>query len=390
MSIFLETIKMAVSNLWQNKLRTFLTVLGVVIGISSIIAMMTFIQGATNDVTGQLEGIGANKLTVSVRGTPTKIGVTDKNIEEIKSLNNIEYVSVKVSSGMNVVGDYASEKAVAINGIDQYAYNTSPEILSQGRSIYKLDIDNMTNVCNITPDLENELFGNKSAIGETVVIKGVPFTVVGVLNNDDPNVFGAKYINIPYTTAREILGFGNIANFDVFVENIDLSEDTQEDIENYLYNAFSENENAYSVFNTKMILEMFNDVMGIMNGILVGIASISLLVGGIGIMNMMLVSVSERTNEIGLRKSLGAKPKVILLQFVIESIIISIIGGIIGLMLGLGISYLLGAILDIVPAVTVGIITLAIGFSALIGLIFGYVPAKRAAKLNPIDALRSN
>ncbi|MEG2002552.1 MAG: ABC transporter permease [Clostridia bacterium] len=389
--MFFETIRMAFSNLVHNKMRTFLTVLGVIIGIASIISLMTLAQGATDMVAGNLVNAGANKLSTQVMGDGSKLGLSENDLLKIKEIDNVDYITANVSSRIPITFNGASYDRMTVKGIDgNFFRNASDDVLTEGRLIYEVDCQNMTKVCVLTSSLSQKLFGKMSPIGYSIQIKGISFVVVGVLDSTNSSVGMEDAVMIPQTTATNTLGFGAVKAFDVYLKDTAISGTTKAQIEDKLYTIFNENEDAYSVFDMQVIMDMFQTVMSTMNGLLTGIAAISLLVGGIGIMNMMLVSVSERTNEIGLRKALGAKPSIILLQFILEAVIIALAGGLIGVALGLAISSILGIALNVTPSVTFGIVALAVGFSAMVGLVFGIVPARRAAKLNPIDALRSN
>lgn len=390
MSMFFETVRMALANLIHNKMRTFLTILGVIIGIASIISLMTLAQGATDMIADNLVNAGANKLTVQIMGDGTKTGLTSKDLNKFKDIENVDYITASVSSRLPLTYEGSSYDRITVRGVDGNYYRNATDVLTEGRGIYQLDCDNMTNVCVISSSLVDKMFNGMSPIGYEIQIKGISFTVVGVLDSTNSSVGMDDLVVIPQTTATSVLDFGAVKAFDVFLKDTSISTDTKAEIEDKLFVMFNENKDSYSVFDMQIIMDMFETVMQTMNGLLTGIAAISLLVGGIGIMNMMLVSVSERTSEIGLRKALGAKPSVILLQFILEAVFIAVAGGIIGVLLGVSISSILGSVLSVSPSVTAGIIMLAVGFSAVVGLVFGIIPAKRAAKLNPIDALRSN
>ncbi|MEG1520249.1 MAG: ABC transporter permease, partial [Clostridia bacterium] len=375
--MFFETIRMAFSNLVHNKMRTFLTVLGVIIGIASIISLMTLAQGATDMVAGNLVNAGANKLSTQVMGDGSKLGLSENDLLKIKEIDNVDYITANVSSRIPITFNGASYDRMTVKGIDgNFFRNASDDVLTEGRLIYEVDCQNMTKVCVLTSSLSQKLFGKMSPIGYSIQIKGISFVVVGVLDSTNSSVGMEDAVMIPQTTATNTLGFGAVKAFDVYLKDTAISGTTKTQIEDKLYTIFNENEDAYSVFDMQVIMDMFQTVMSTMNGLLTGIAAISLLVGGIGIMNMMLVSVSERTNEIGLRKALGAKPSIILLQFILEAVIIALAGGLIGVALGLAISSILGLALNVTPSVTFGIVALAVGFSAMVGLVFGIIPAR--------------
>lgn len=387
--MFFETVKMSLSALRHNKMRTFLTVLGVIIGIASIIALMTMVQGATNMIRDQLVSAGGNKLSVYAYSSMQKQGLTSKDLQELSEIDNIDYISPYLQSKVTAVANEKDLDNTKLLGIDQNYYSLSKDALKEGRMIMKLDTDNITNVCLISSDMAETLFGKMTAVGNNLFVNGISFTIVGVLDSMNASVGFGNLICIPYTTASQTLNMGLVKNVDLYLVDTNQSTLTKTAVEDFLYLKYNEDDSFYSVIDMQIILDMFSTVMNTMSGLLTGIAAISLLVGGIGIMNMMLVSVSERTSEIGLRKALGAKPLIILLQFILEAVFISLLGGVLGLGFGIGISSILGAALNVTPAITGDIIALAVGFSAAIGLIFGIIPARRASKLNPIDALRS-
>lgn len=382
---------MSWENIISNKLRSILTMLGIVIGVASIIALITIVQGATNSINQQITDLGANKIMVSTMGTTIKQGLTDDEISQISELENISGLSPTISGSSAVVYKKDAMEDVSVQGKNEVYFNVDSSLLKSGRPINRLDIESKNQVAIIGNNIVKELFYGINPIGKELIVHGTTYKIIGTLTPS--NEFGLESNNdtviIPYTTALRSLGVKNVSSFDVYLEDVNLANQTVKDIKGALYQVFNQKEDAYTVFNMGDMIESFQTVMSMMSMLLGGIAAISLVVGGIGIMNMMLVSVTERTTEIGLRKALGATPNSIQIQFIIESIFLSIFGGIIGILLGALIAYITSTIIGTSFSISTGTIILAVGFSAAVGIIFGYAPARKASKLNPIDALRS-
>lgn len=389
--MILESIKMSWENIIHNKLRSFLTMLGVVIGVASIIALITLLQGATNSISDQVKSLGVNKITVNAMGTPLKQGLSEDDIGSIGQLDNITGISPTVQSQAGIVYNGKVKENVSILGKNEVYFNTDTTLLRIGRVINPIDVESKNNVAVIGSNIEKEFFYGKNPVGHKLTINGITYTIIGVLSPANELGIGASNDNIvvPYTTALRNLNVKNITSLDVYLHDTDLADETVINIKGVLNKAFNYKDNAYTVFNMGDMIKSFQTIMSMMSVLLSGIAGISLVVGGIGIMNMMLVSITERTKEIGLRKALGATPGRIQLQFIMESIFLSVIGGVIGLVLGAVIAYLGTNIMDVSYSLAPSTIALALGFSAGVGVIFGYMPARKASRLNPIDALRS-
>lgn len=389
--MFKESVKMSWNNIVNNKMRSFLTVLGVLIGVAAIIALITIVEGVTGSITSQVMNMGANKITIQAKGTPLKQGLSQKDVDEISAINNVKGVSPSISGKTSIVYNGNVMKNISIQGKNQVYFANTEDLIDKGRGINILDSDYKNRVCLIGQNIVDEYFQTESPIDKDISINGITYTVVGTLQKSsgysmDSNDNG---VIIPYTTAMGLLGTGYINSVDVYMENGDLSDETTTEIERVLNTAFNYNEEGYSVSNMQNIIDTVADMTSMMTALLVGIASIALIVGGIGIMNMMLVSVTERTTEIGLRKALGAEPKTIQWQFLLEALFLSLFGGILGLVVGIAIAYVACLIIGTSFSIAGYSVILALGFSSFIGLIFGYAPARRASKLNPIDALRS-
>lgn len=389
--MLLESIKMSWDNIIHNRLRSFLTMLGIVIGVASIIALITIVQGATNSISDQITSLGANKVTVTALGTPLKQGLTDEDINHIATVSNISGLSPTISGKTSVIANGSVMEEVTVQGKNEVYFKNDESLIKSGRTINILDTRNKNQVAVIGDNIAQELFYGKDPVGKELIINGTAYTIIGTLKTSSS--FGMTSNNntiiIPYTTALRSLGIKSISSLDVYLMDTNQANDTVTNIKGVLNAAFNYNEDAYSVYNMGDMISSFQTMMSMMSLLLAGIAAISLVVGGIGIMNMMLVSITERTTEIGLRKALGATPNRIQLQFIIESIFLSIFGGLIGLILGALIAYIAAMLIGIGFSLSLFTISLAVGFSAAVGIIFGYMPARKASRLNPIDALRS-
>lgn len=398
LDVFTESVKMSFKNILSNKMRSFLTTLGIIIGVTAVIALITIVQSVTDYVMSEFSAMGAGTLTVSVYGTPLKTGLSETDLDEISRIENISGISPTASLTTSAVRNGEVLDKVTINGKnDAYFAHNSMELY--GRGFTSLDMAGDVYVCIIDEKVAEKLFLGEDPLGKTIKINGFTYTVIGVPQTESDDLMAAMTasmngnvdgtIYIPYTNALKMTGSANVTSLEVYIEDTNYSDQVIEDLEDILYRAFNNNDDVYSVFNMDDLLEMMDTMYGMMGTMLAAIASIALVVGGIGIMNMMLVSVTERTKEIGLRKALGAEPLRIQLQFLIESIVLSLVGGIIGIILGLIISFIAAIALETTFSISGGAIALGFGFSAAVGIIFGWMPAKKASELNPIDALRS-
>ena len=385
---FLETIKIAFKNIKNNKLRTTLTMLGLIIGIASVIILVGIGTGASSKVQNQVQSLGTDILTVTINSSDESLEYS--SLEDISKIDNVASVApYKTISNTISNGTKSTSNASIIATNDNYLEVTNLS-LYEGRTISIVDIENSSKVCIIGQGLATTLFSLADPLNQTIKIDGDNYTVVGMLNEAGSSM-GTNIDNvliIPITTAKYLGTDTSINNLYLKVSDENKITQTTTLIKNYLGRTLESSTDNYSVTTQDSVLDTMEEVTNTMSLLLGGIASISLVVGGIGVMNVMLVSVTERTKEIGIRKSLGAKGKDILIQFLIESVVICIFGGIIGISMGIGLGNL---VQNFGYSFTASSTIIFISFitSALIGIIFGIFPAYRAAKLNPIDALHT-
>lgn len=397
--MFRDTLRMSFKNLFSNKLRTFLTTLGIIIGIMSIIALITIGEGVTNSVIDQLSGLGGNRINVNLKDTRVKAGFTEQELQSFTEIEGVEGVSPTLNQTMaytlvpgetTSVYNYVYTGATRVMGVNNYYFSISTgDSIKAGRELTDTDVEYATHVCVLGNKLWKQLYGNYNPIGETVKINSMDFVIVGIMEELVGLETAGNYsFIVPYSTATRDLKMGLVRKFDAIVsENYDMTVALSQISDKCA--AIIGSTSGYTVSNQQEVMDIVLTVTDLVLGMLAGIAAIALLVGGIGIMNMMLVSVSERTAEIGLRKALGAKPSAIMFQFLVEAIIISLLGGIVGVGLGVGIAYLASVLIGYQFTMQATTVLLAVGFSVAVGLIFGILPARKAAKLSPIDALRA-
>lgn len=391
--MLMESVKMAVANITANRMRSFLTILGILIGVTAVIALITTISGVSTSISDSFTSMGAGSLTVSTPGSDLKAGLSAEDLAALAELDHITGVTPSVTLNAKVARHNASESSVTISGTNDYYFERSPDALSSGRAITPIDLDGMARVCLIGSDMMDTFFYGVDPIGETLYIGGIQFTVIGIMAEDsDASVsgmfMGTPSIYMPYTTALKLNGETLVTSITVYMDDADASDAVEAQLEEKLDEIFAYEDDTFTITTMDSIESTMDSMMSMMSALLGGIASIALVVGGIGIMNMMLTSVTERTVEIGLKKAIGAEPIQIQVQFLIESFLLSMIGGIAGVLLGLILSAVMCQVMGTTFVLNYGAIGLGVGFSAAVGIIFGWSPARKASRLSPIESLR--
>lgn len=390
-----KSFKMALSSIINNKVRSLLTMLGIIIGIWAVIILVSVMNGLTGEISSVFSEFGTSALTVNI----TPRSNTEVTPEEMYELTDSKpelfggvTPKVNLSGELKIPSSADDTISSSCSGVSEDNYNINKIKIAFGRYIGYADCMNKSKVAVIGSYQAVYFFGEcESAVGQTMRINGIPFKIIGVMEEgaDSEESSSDDTVHIPYTTALKMNGTDTVSSYSVNAANDDVVDSAKTAVESYLLEKVGDSD-YFTVTSLKKILDSMEDMMDKMKMVLVAIAGISLLVGGIGIMNIMLVSVSERTREIGIRKSLGAKHRHIMTQFVMESGVVSCIGGIIGIILGSATSLLAGKLLGMGVSPSVGAIVLAFCVSVGIGIAFGFLPAQKAAKLNPIDALRSD
>lgn len=398
-----ESFKMAISGMIANKLRTALTLLGVVIGVGAVIAMVSVGFGLQEQVKAKFSGLGSDKLIIFSGGrTSTGARIASgqgvrlkmKDIEAIeKKVDGISEITPSVRTSRQVV--YKNNNwTTTIQGITPNVVITDDLDIDKGSMFNSRDLKSKKRVAVIGQTVAENLFEGEDPIGKVIRIDKAPYRIIGTYGEKGNSGFSDTddKIYIPFDTGQtRLLGITYIQKIDVKVTNESKINEVEADIKTVLrkeHKIKTGDYDDFSIHNMASIMDTAMDVTGKITLFLGVVASISLLVGGIGIMNIMLVSVTERTKEIGIRKALGATYRDILLQFLIESMTIGTIGGVIGIILGVGGSYAMGSVTNFTPVISVTSIVIAVVFSMAIGVFFGIYPARKAALLNPIDALR--
>lgn len=400
--MYKESFLMAWASLIANKMRSILTMLGIIIGVAAVIALVSIGNGVKQDIQNSISSLGSNLLMV-MPGAPRTPGVRPSQ-GSMKSLKVSDYQAISKLDGVKAASPYTANSYVTIyqsknwtttvSGVSSNFQDVNNWTMAEGRFISSKNVENRERVAVVGQTVVKNLFAGEDPVGKEIRVKNIPFRVIGVLNSKGNGTMGNDQddtIFIPYTTAMErVEGVDYLRMVYVVASDDNGIDRLQSDIENLLrvrHGIKDTNLDDFNIQNMKSIMETMEQTTGTLTLFLGAVAAISLVVGGIGIMNIMLVSVTERTREIGIRKALGATYFVIVTQFLIEAVVISLMGGLIGIALGIGASKLIGLASGMSTVISVPTIVLSFAFSMAIGLVFGIYPARKAAKLNPIDAL---
>lgn len=400
--MYKESFLMAWASLIANKMRSILTMLGIIIGVAAVIALVSIGNGVKQDIQNSISSLGSNLLMV-MPGAPRTPGVRP-SAGSMKSLKVSDYEAISKLDGVKAASPMTNGSYVVIyqnknwttsvSGVSYNYLDVNNWSMKSGRFLSEKNVQNRERVAVVGKTVVKNLFGDENPVGAEIRVKNIPFRIIGVLNSKGSGAMGNDQddmVIIPYTTAMErVEGVDYLRMIYVVGKDENGIDRLQSDIENLLrvrHGIKDTNLDDFNIQNMNSIMETMEETTGTLTLFLGAVAAISLVVGGIGIMNIMLVSVTERTREIGVRKALGATYSVIVTQFLIEAVVISLMGGIIGIVLGIGSSKLIGMASGMSTVISIPTIVMSFAFSMAIGLIFGIYPARKAAKLNPIDAL---
>ena len=400
--MYKESFLMAWASLVANKLRSLLTMLGIIIGVAAVIALVSIGNGVKQDIEDSISSLGSNLLVV-MPGAPRTPGVRPSQ-GSMKSLKISDYEAIAKLEGVKAASPMTNGSYVVIYqnknwttsvaGVNANFQDVNNWTMTSGRFFSDKNVQNRERVAVVGQTVVKNLFADEDPVGKEIRVKNIPFRVIGVLKSKGNGTMGNDQddtVLIPYTTSMErVEGIDYLRMVYVVAKDDEGIDRLQADIENLLrvrHNIKDTNLDDFNIQNIKSIMETVAQTTGTFTLFLGAVAAISLVVGGIGIMNIMLVSVTERTREIGVRKALGATYSVIVTQFLIEAVVISLMGGFIGIAFGIGASKVIGMVSGMSTVVSVPTIIMSFAFSMAIGLIFGIYPARKAAKLNPIDAL---
>jgi putative ABC transport system permease protein len=397
-----QTLVMAVRQVVRNLMRSMLTTLGILIGVAAVIAMVALGRGATARVTQELQALGKNLLILvpgtAAHGAQTSVGTAHPfTLEDVRAARDVPGVAaVAPTSSLGTVAIVGNARwRTAITGSDAAYLQALSWELAGGRAFNDAELRQGSAVCLLGETVRHELFGDQSAVDASVRMGNVSYHVIGTLRAKGQSMFGQdqdNFVIIPLRTFQRRVAGNDYVGF-LFVSARDgvATETVKRDLEALFRerrHIHPGDEDDFYVRDMKEVAAMVGGITGTMTSLLAAIAAVSLLVGGIGIMNIMLVAVTERTREIGIRLAIGARAREVLLQFLVEAIVLSAVGGVTGIAIGLGGSYLVAHKLGLPFIVDEGVVAIAFGFSALVGIVFGFFPARKAARLQPIDALR--
>ena len=400
--MYKESFLMAWASLIANKLRSLLTMLGIIIGVAAVIALVSIGNGVKQDIEDSISSLGSNLLVV-LPGAPRTPGARSSQ-GSMKSLKISDYEAIAKLEGVKAASPMTNGSYVVIYqnknwttsvaGVNSNFQDVNNWTMTSGRFFSDKNVQNRERVAVVGQTVVKNLFTDEDPVGKEIRVKNIPFRVIGVLKSKGNGTMGNDQddtVLIPYTTSMErVEGIDYLRRVYVVAKDDGGIDRLQADIENLLrvrHNIKDTNLDDFNIQNMKSIMETVAQTTGTFTLFLGAVAAISLVVGGIGIMNIMLVSVTERTREIGVRKALGATYSVIVTQFLIEAVVISLMGGFIGIAFGIGASKVIGMVSGMSTVISIPTIVMSFAFSMAIGLIFGIYPARKAAKLNPIDAL---
>lgn len=414
----IENIRLSFQGIWSHKMRSFLTMLGIIIGIASIISIVSTIKGTNEQIKKNLIGSGTNTVQIQLyqgdyqyemlyNGLPDGIPVRDETtMEKIKSVKNVEDAAFYTSRSDYNNSVYYGNNGISgsqVFGVDNSYFTTNGLVLKSGRTFVDSDFTDFHAAAIIDADTADSLFDGESPIGKTIEISSIPFTVVGIVDEDskfEPVInsideyytyysnSSASRIFVPSSMWPALYSFDEPQNVAIRVSNTEAMTDAGKAVAEIMNTNVTNSEIKYQAQDLLKQAQDLQDLSSSTNSQLIWIASISLLVGGIGVMNIMLVSVTERTREIGLKKAIGAKKSRILWQFLTEAAVLTSLGGIVGVGAGIGLAAIISRVTSAPVAISVPSIIIAVVFSMVIGIIFGLLPSFKAANLNPIDALR--
>lgn len=394
-----ELINIALSSIWANKMRSLLTMLGIIIGISAVVTIMAIGDGASTSITDQLGSLGAEKVTIQEGRGESLLPSERLQIEDVERLRTrypdlIKAITPSVSKPGTLQKDIDDPAVIMTGASGDSQIIDNLEILS-GRAIEEDDLKTRKNVIVIDSELSENLFGDASGVGQKLVVKNGPksnqYVIVGIYEKTSGSLGpSTAKVYIPYTTLDKNYNLkGEIEGISATMANKESIQADAQTLVDYLMEIHhSTNDSAYSYFSLDSMMESVNTTLGMVTLLVSSVAGISLVVGGIGVMNIMMVTVTERTREIGIRKALGAKPLDIMTQFLVEAVVICLFGGVIGILAGYGFTALSATLMAMEMNITVTSVVFATAFSSLIGIVFGVYPARKASKLDPIEALR--
>ena len=389
------SFKMALRSISSNKLRAALTMLGIIIGVMALVVLVSLVNGATSSVTDAVSGLGTSMLTVSIsddKGMPLDLDTVNGLMEE----DGIGLVAPYISSSVTATGEEASGD-VTVYGTTPAFYDVQGMQLAMGRFLKTSDVENHTYVCVINETAATELIGYVDCVDQAISLNGVEYTIVGVLSDNEDSLTsmmssGSLAVYLPYTSLLRLSDSltGEVTTFYVSAPADGTMETVEAAMTNILMERFEDDDEAFSISSQSVLEDTMSSITSILTILLGGIAAISLLVGGIGIMNIMLVTVTERTREIGIRKAIGASRGTILSQFLMEAVVLCMLGCALGIFLSWAILQTVTTVvssLNMTFSLNGGVVLIAVGFCFVIGVVFGLYPANKAAKMKPIDAL---